>query len=138
MSEKKLINWSAQYCLGHDQIDSQHKRLVEMINELYDAFSRGEANNVIGDIVDKMIKYTEYHFSTEEKMFEQYEYTLSDEHKGEHDFFVQQAKKFYDEYQSGSAVVPYEVMNFLRDWLIKHILHSDKLFCQDLRGRNLM
>jgi len=136
--EKKLITWSEKYSVGYDEIDNQHKRLVEMINELYDSFKQGDANAIIENILMEMIKYTDYHFKTEETYFAKYHYSDAITHISEHQSFVEQVSKFYDDYKDGSVMLSYDVMNFLRDWLINHIQGSDRKFGSEYQNQNII
>lgn len=138
MENKKLISWTAVYSVGYEVIDNQHQRLVEIINDLYNAFSRSAANDEIEPILKRMLAYTEYHFQTEEKCFAKYKYVESEKHTQEHDSFIEKTKKFYDDYQNGSATVSYEVMNFLREWLISHIMGSDQEFGEYCRKNGIV
>ena len=71
---KKLIEWSEHYSVGYDLFDKQHQQLIEMINNLYSSFLSGEAQEKASKIVDEMINYTDYHFKSEEKYFDKYNY----------------------------------------------------------------
>lgn len=72
-----------------------------------------------------MIKYTDYHFKTEEAFFEKYSYTEIEEHKKIHKSFVDKVVEVKEGPDSEKVTVSYDVMNFLRKWLLEHILHED-------------
>jgi len=125
---KILIAWDEYYSVGFDLIDEQHKKLVDMINDLYSSFISGEAQEKAPGIVDEMIKYTDYHFKTEEKFFDEYNYPETQKHKEIHASFVNKAIELKEGLDSGQVTVSYDIMNFLRQWLIDHILKEDKKF----------
>lgn len=135
---KILVNWTDTYSIGYSEIDNQHKKLVEMINVLYNAFSQGAVENVIKDILDEMIKYTDYHFKTEEKYFEKYAYSDAQEHIKQHKEFVLKVTEFYQEYNKGSETLTYEIMHFLRDWLLEHIKDSDRKYSSEFQKKNIV
>ena len=132
----KLITWTDNFSVGYTEIDEQHKMLVGMINELYDAFTKGEAEEAAESIISEMIKYTDYHFKTEEKYFDKYDYSETEEHIKEHQNFVKQVTDFYNEFQKGSATVTYDIMSFLRNWLLEHIHDSDKKYSVEFKNKN--
>ena len=97
-----------------------------MINEMYDAFIKGQANEVISEILKRMIEYTDYHFSAEEKIFEKHNYPKFAEHKEKHEGFVKKVIDFQIGYEACDVSLTYEVMDFLRKWLLEHIMGDDK------------
>ena len=127
---KKLVEWKSSYSTGFDVIDEQHKHLVEMINELYLSFTDGKATDVVQKIIDDMIAYTKYHFTTEENFFKQYDYPATDEHTAQHNSFVDKVADFAIKLKNGELSVSFEVMNFLRDWLIVHIKGDDMKYVE--------
>ena len=135
---KNLIEWSEKYSIGYDEIDDQHKKLVEMINELYNSFLKGEADKVAESIIQKMIEYTDYHFKTEEKYFEKYNYSDTELHIEQHKGFVDQVTNFFNEFKKGSVVISYDIMNFLRDWLVAHIQNSDTKFSAEFQAKDIV
>lgn len=121
----KLINWTDEYIIDGATIDNQHKKLISLINRLYISFNEGKANDEIGTIIDELIDYTVFHFSTEEDLFEKINFFEKDKHFKQHQDFVEKTKYFRERFLNGEEDLSYEVMAFMRDWLQKHILHSD-------------
>ena len=122
---KKLINWSDAYSIGFEPIDNQHQKLVELINTLYDAFLSAKAHDIVNDILDRMIEYTEYHFKFEEDLFRKFGYPQHEEHAAIHGLFVAKTLDFKQKLTEGTTTVTYDIMYFLRDWLIEHIQGED-------------
>jgi hemerythrin-like metal-binding protein len=127
-----LIKWTSKYSVQSELIDKQHKKLCDMINELYDAFVNARAKEKSEKILKDMAEYAVYHFSTEEDLFERYNYSLTEEHKQEHQAFVAKVQEFLNKYQKGDVMLSYEIMNFLKDWLLNHILVSDHKYIDEV------
>jgi hemerythrin-like metal-binding protein len=123
----KLINWSRSYSVGVKQMDSEHQRLVDIINNLYAAMRGGRSRDAIGTILDELIDYTKTHFSREEKIMQEIGYVGFDEQKREHVALVNQIVEIQKKYHSGTALGQ-EVMAFLKSWLINHIQGLDKKY----------
>ncbi len=122
----ELIKWNNELETKIEEIDSQHKKLIQIINKLYTAMLEKKAKNILKDIIGELIDYTKYHFSTEENYMEKYNYPGYLNHKSQHGFFVRKVNEFQEKFKSGSATLSIEILNFLKDWLVNHIKVVDK------------
>jgi hemerythrin len=132
-----LITWDSELSVGIREIDEQHKKMVEIINELHDAMYAGKGVTVLADVVRRLVDYTVMHFGTEERYFKQYDYPDSARHKNEHDGLTKKTMSLADAMQRGENVLSVDVMQFLKDWLITHILGSDKAYAPFLNRKGL-
>lgn len=123
-----IFQWTDKYSVNNKIIDSQHKKLVDMINELHTAMSMGKGKELLEPILNDLIFYTKSHFKTEEQMMQKAKYAGYEEHKMEHDQFTNKVMDLSKRYKEGKTVLTIEVMNFLKDWLINHIEVSDKKY----------
>jgi hemerythrin len=123
-----LIKWNDTYSVQIKEIDDQHKKLIQMINDLHNAMSEGRGKLIVAQILDDLIDYTKTHFKTEEVMMEKCSYPSFRTHKEAHDILTQKVLDIQSRFQTGQVVVTIEVMNFLKDWLTQHILEMDKLY----------
>jgi len=127
MEEKKiLIRWNSTYELGHKEIDEQHMKLVDIINDFYNAFATAQAHEKIGEIIGELVNYTVFHFTAEEEIFSNSNYPETSEHCAKHKEFVDELKRYHQEVKDGNMTTTYDLMTFLRDWLVKHIMGTDK------------
>ena len=53
-----LMNWTEKLSVGVAVIDDDHKKLVAMVNELYDAMQAGRGKDTLGRILDGLVQYT--------------------------------------------------------------------------------
>jgi hemerythrin-like metal-binding protein len=120
--------WISSFETGITVIDAQHRKLVGMLNELFESINRGEGNNVVGKILDGMIDYTQTHFATEEKLFARFGYPDSEAHIREHEALRKQVFKLRVSLRSGRNLFAVQVAEFLKEWLRVHILQTDKKF----------
>lgn len=126
----ELIKWTDLYSVKNSVIDAQHKKLVELINELFRLISKKENREKMENIINSLIEYTQYHFITEEELFNKYGYPEIEKHKEEHQDFVNQVLQFKTDYSEGKVQIKFDVFSFLKDWLLKHIIGSDKKYMQ--------
>lgn len=123
-----FVSWNDDLLTGLKEADEQHKRFIEILNRLYDSMVAGKGRDVIDEILDELVRYSEYHFETEEKYMARYGYPALPAHKSEHDFFRAKIRGFVEQKNAGKLTISIEVMNFLKDWLLKHIMQSDKKY----------
>ncbi len=134
----ELITWSENFSVYIGEVDKQHKRLIDLINKLHAGMKSGGKKEVIGDVLNGLIAYTVYHFSTEEKYFKRYNYPEYSEHKRLHEDLTERAKGLKHRFDRGEdGVLTVEVMNFLKDWLNSHILQVDKRFAPFLGDKGI-
>ncbi|MBN1409286.1 MAG: hemerythrin family protein [Spirochaetales bacterium] len=132
-----LIEWNDALSIQISEIDNQHMKLVQIINNLHAAMLEGKGKLVIEKILNEMVDYTVYHFSTEEKLMGPHRYPLEEEHRKQHAGFVEKAKDFQEKMSQGKLFLSIEIMNFLKNWLSNHIMDSDKKFGSHLREMGL-
>lgn len=120
------MGWDQSFSVNVKEIDNQHKKLVDLVNGLHEAMKLGKGKDIMSKVLDELIKYTATHFATEENFMTKHNYPLYSQHKREHDKFVKQVLSYQNDYNSGKIAITLDVMNFLKDWLVNHILGTDK------------
>lgn len=122
-------NWSDKFSIGHPVIDQHHQRLFALVNNLYDAIEAGHGHDVLEKTFNDLIQYTAYHFKYEEGQLLQANYPAYEEHKNEHDKLTSQVIDAQSRFhESKDPTQPKEVLEFLKTWLFRHILESDRRF----------
>ena len=125
---ESLIIWDDSLILDIEQIDQQHRRLIDLINQLHAAMKNNYGSDKVGEILGGLIEYTAKHFKAEEDLFEQYRYPEADSHKTAHVNLVEKVVDFQQQFEKGEAFVSMELMDFLKDWLVTHIKGTDKKY----------
>lgn len=123
-----MITWDDLYSVEIQEIDEQHKCLVEIMNELYTALANRSNPELVGDVLDKLVDYTRIHFAVEETLMRLFHYDDYDKHKAIHDRIVDRVEEFQAKYHQGDTHVGMELLMFLRDWLFDHISKEDKSY----------
>jgi hemerythrin len=123
-----LVRWEHELSVNNELIDSQHKKLVDILNELYTALNEKKDKEVLHGLLDDLILSIAEHFRTEEHFMVLAAYPLFNEHKREHDDLVRQALSLQTAYKSGKVQITNDVLDFLNIWLLKHIEGADKKF----------
>lgn len=123
-----MTYWKDSLLVGVTEIDGQHKKLVQAIDELMDACTRGQGRAAIEKTLNFVAAYTKEHFSSEEKLQAQYAYPGMADHKRMHTQFISNVSALIDDFnQNGPGVALTGKLNkTLVEWLVRHISVEDK------------
>lgn len=120
-----LIKWEDRFSVNNEIIDNQHKRLIDLLNELNIAIQSGSGQDDLISIVDLIVNDIKEHFETEEGFMNKADYKNFTEHKQEHDNLIRQALSVQAAFKSGKIEIKNDVLDFLNVWLLKHFEESD-------------
>lgn len=132
-----LIEWSDEYSVRVQEMDSQHKKLVAMINDLHDAMKAGKGKDVLEAIIKGVVDYAGVHFADEERLLKTHGYAEHLQQRTKHQELNKQVQEFHRNFGSGKTVLTVEVMQFLKDWLVTHIKGMDKKYGPYLNGKGV-
>lgn len=119
------ITWEDKFLTQVDSIDKQHRLLVEQLNLTY-TFYEGKEINTALDALERFVITIRNHFAAEEVLMLQKGYPSSPEHKQLHNKLLHQLEKLYEFIREDKAVLNLEVFDFLKSWLLDHIVNSDR------------
>ena len=128
-----IVTWRDEYALGMSEIDAQHKTLFEIMNRLWDAIVRAAPPAEIGVILDALENYTVMHFREEESFMRNIHYPKMRAHVELHRHFVKRVREERIAALDGRPS-SLELLHFLRDWLVSHILIEDKSYAVQFRA----
>ena len=131
------IEWNDSLSVRVGVFDDDHRQLVSIINKLHLAILMKETQNVMKDILASLAVYTMEHFKHEEDLMVKYSYPEYFPHKKEHDALLKKVNDFRKSVESGETVVSFELMAFLKDWLVNHILSVDVKYSDFFKGREM-
>lgn len=130
-----LIEWTKDYELGIPKIDTQHQKLVEIINRLFHAHDEEKGQDTVNTIFMGLFNYCNYHFAIEEMVMGKHAYDEYHSHKKRHDLFTDKMKSFKRDYLMGDSSALQNTVNYLKGWLIDHILVEDKKYVLTLKDK---
>ena len=132
-----MIEWSHELSVGIAEIDQQHKRLIQMLNDLADAATKGKAREVAEKTLDEMVAYAGEHFRKEEQLMEQYGYPNLEGHIAAHRSFAKNVTEMREAQQSGNVMIGVKVLKYLSEWLNRHIKGTDKMYSAFLNEKGV-
>jgi hemerythrin-like metal-binding protein len=132
-----LFEWTSDYSVSVMRFDSEHKKLIALINELNEAMSAGRGRAIVARVLKELTDYTQRHFAGEEEAMRRAGYPGLDAHIAEHRALSAQVAKYYDEWAANASTSTVDLLFFLRDWLQKHIMETDRNYAKALNGAGI-
>jgi hemerythrin-like metal-binding protein len=129
----EVFPWRAEYSVGIPLIDTQHRGLIKLINDLHASMLAGKGSQAMAGILDDLIRYTESHFSYEQAMLRQSGYSGLAAHIEEHQRLTKQVTDLRQDFATSKVCMTLGVMRFLKDWLANHILDRDMDYARELK-----
>jgi len=130
-----LIEWNDNLKVGVQEIDEQHKVLVDLANRMHAAIRTRHGSEEVEPILDELIQYTKVHFTVEESVMRVLDYPGYEHHKQQHEHLIERIQEMREKIREGKSAVSFELMHFLKMWLTEHILESDKRMAKGLLER---
>jgi methyl-accepting chemotaxis protein len=134
---RPLLEWSPALSVGFAEIDRQHIRLIEIANELNAAMQTGKGAGAVGRVLGELVDYTVKHFAYEENLMKQHNYGQRDSHLAEHKKLIADVSAYKRKVDAGQTDITVELLGFVRDWLVKHIMQTDMALGRELNARGL-
>ncbi|MFH2065612.1 MAG: bacteriohemerythrin [Pseudomonadota bacterium] len=123
------MNWDNSFSVGVEEIDAQHKNLINIFNKFYYRIESDD-KKALGRLLASLVEYTVYHFATEEKYMKKFHYHDTENHIKEHQLFTEKVADVKKRFDSGKLILSLEITKFVKDWIANHILVSDKKYSQ--------
>jgi hemerythrin len=133
-----IMEWNESLSVRVNEIDDQHKKLIGLINQLHDAMRAGQGKQALEGTLQELAAYTVYHFQNEEKYMQKFNYPGYLRHKGEHAAFVKKVTDFQKDFASNRLGISLELMNFLKDWVNRHIKETDRQYSATFNQNGLV
>ena len=130
-----VIAWKAVYETGIVALDKEHQGLIEQVNKLYEAVRDKRGDQVLGEILAMLENYTEVHFKHEEKLMAEYSFPGLAEHQQIHQQLRDAIQQLKAKQPSGTQDLARELLQFLRVWVLEHIVEVDKKYGAYLESR---
>ncbi len=125
-----LLKWSNFFSVGVDDIDEQHKKIVQMLNDMYDGISDCQGNEATNRVLPELLEYTRQHFSFEEEYMKELSFPGYSEHIQKHSELTDQVQQLCDDLKNNIDVNQLELAVFLVDWLKEHIMDEDMQYAR--------
>ena len=131
-----LIEWDPSFSVGSARMDSDHQRLIGLLNRVYDAWHDGEGVAELGWLFDELLAYADTHFAAEEMALQSKGYPRLEKQQTDHLRLKASVIDFRNRHLGGAepAALTEEMTLFLKGWLLEHILGEDTLYKSYFKG----
>lgn len=138
---KDIFTWLPEFSVNVKEIDEQHKQLVTIMNTLFNSITNDIDEKTIKDIINQIVAFAQFHFATEEKYFDQFNYKNAAEHKAQHKELRTHVSNFIENssrVNKSTKQVALELLDYLQDWLNEHLLFADKKYTKCFNEHGLV
>lgn len=131
-----FITWTPSFSVGHPVLDADHRKLIDILNQIYDAWQT-HSSVELGRMFDELLDYTDHHFSREESHLAARDYTDLARHHAAHERLRELVHAFRSRHLAGltADAMTEEMAKFLKSWLMDHILEEDMKYRPLFTGR---
>ncbi|MGE5604767.1 MAG: bacteriohemerythrin [Bacteroidota bacterium] len=134
----KFVQWiDEKYSVKIQKIDEQHQMLIKIINEVFEAKTNDLGKMAIAGVLKRMTDYAQIHFKDEEVLMAEHVYPELEEHRSAHQYFITKVADFNRGFNLDQDTLTEEMLNFLKNWLLKHIMETDKRYSPFLIERGV-
>ncbi len=124
-----FVDWNETYSVGVSELDDDHRSLIAHINSLHELLSRSGDDSERRELLAEIETYAVRHFEREESLLAGIDYPQLGDQEADHKRFLAQLQEIRQRFDGGdSAAVSYGFLDFLRTWLVSHILDHDMAY----------
>lgn len=131
----QYLKWDDNYAVGIPLFDEQHKKIMEMLNQLLDAVKHDGKTEKCRDIVNELITYSSLHFTAEEDALKKHGYPHLKKHYKEHNEIKMKISEIHKKCVEGDFLRIVEILKFITLWMDKHLKDVDMNYGPFLRAK---
>lgn len=132
------LTWNDSFALGVPEIDRQHQRLFELLDDLELGLQSGNGAAAVRHLFSGLSSYSRYHFSAEENLMRTRGWGGLAEHAALHVEFIQWLDSMSSTVGAGDSAAMAELRRFLRSWLVRHVGVVDRLAWASMKQQGLV
>ena len=130
-----LIAWNENMSVGVQLLDDDHKKMLDMINDLHNGIVSGAGTERLGRVLDGLVHYLQQHFAHEEELFVQTGYPDAAAHIVLHREMSAKVLDLQKRYEKGKFdSISVEALEMLQSWMTSHMQNADKKYQSHLNS----
>jgi len=132
-----LIKFSKSMMNPIGEMDEQHKRIAELADAVYIGLRTEKPKKDIKESLKMLVDFSAWHFSNEERYFDEFAYEETKDHASQHKVFHEKIASFSKQYQSGKVKFYDETMQFIKNWIETHFAQDDQRYVELFKSKGL-
>lgn len=133
----KLIKWKNEYAIGVPEVDTDHRELIDLVNDLYNQLQSGRYNVNMNDFLGELYAIMKRHFAREEDVMNMHRYPQFEVHKADHERMLDDINNIMYDYQDGLLQNDDILAEMLEHWFSEHFATHDAKLHQQLPTEEL-
>ena len=130
----KIIDWTPSFSVGDERMDAQHRKIIQLINDLIEAQNSDELPDRLHQALYDMFEYSRGHLHDEEQLLRRIGYPDIDQHLAAHEAYIERMSLLSIAATGDESVTSLETIRFLREWWENHILKEDMAYARMLKN----
>lgn len=132
------ITWHEKFSVGVQAFDKDHMVLLDLINQLHDAYAADKGLEAMDFCFKTLMDYTKGHLKDEEILMEEHNYPGLKEHKAAHEKMKRDLTDLHTRYlETEDENICLELLGYLTNWWHFHILEVDKAYEDFFRKKHV-
>ncbi len=124
-AKESWVRWSDSLSVGIGVIDEHHRYLFDLVNDLHDVVMHKRGARNVARLIKALEAYAKVHFRAEESMMGYYHFADIQRQENQHRAFEEKVQEFYQELHNNPLVAQFDILLYLRAWLVSHIQQED-------------
>jgi hemerythrin-like metal-binding protein len=129
--------WDETYSVKVKCCDEHHQRLFAIIQRLQDSIGKTGESETTQDVLRELTEYADVHFAMEEGLLEKTNFPGIEKHCGQHQGFREKLSEFKESYENASGTLTFAMVEYLKNWLIRHIKMVDCQYSKHLNANGI-
>lgn len=127
------LMWRPEFAVGNRELDLQHQRLMEKVNELHRALIAGESALLLDAPLRELVRLAKTHFATEERYMQAARFPGYGEHRQQHEALARHMSQLAADVRAGRIAISVRISKLLSQWLEDHIRVADQVYAKHCR-----
>lgn len=135
--EPDVFLWRDEYRIQISQMDTQHKKLVEIANSIMEIIRSNNNSVSMQMAINTLVKSAKEHFLQEEAIMAQYGYPELAAHKKKHEVMSSQVVALQTKFANHKSFERLDFKDFFTNWIINHFLQDDRKYASFLNAKHV-